>query len=118
MPHMTVDELADVLHERLRRMGCSRVILLGSEAEMTPGGLRTALAKRGIQVLVPPEGVRNWIVSLAHGSKGETPNDEIDRLRVLLEDGVEHGVEAIVSTSEAMGRVVDACGLSVRTLTT
>lgn len=118
MPHMTVDELADVLHERLRRMGCSRVILLGSEAEMTPGGLRTALAKRGIQVLVPPEGVRSWIASLARDSEGDVPNDEVARLRVLLEDGVEHGVEAIVCTSEAMCHVVDVCGLSVRTLTT
>lgn len=114
MPQLPDDYLADVLRVDLGQMGCSRVILLGSEADMASGGLRTALAKWGLLVLVPPEESRVWIASLAVDD--EASRSDVERLRLLLEEGVEHGVGAVVATSEALGRVVRACGLPVPTL--
>ena len=116
MPQPPVDYLADALRVDLDEMGCSRVILLGSQTDMADGGLRTALARRGKLVLVPPESTRAWIASLANMDDGELPHDQTERLRLLLEDGAEHGVQAIVTTSERLGSIVRSCGLSIPTL--
>lgn len=116
MSPLPADYLADVLRVDLNEMGCSRVILLGSQADMAPDGLRMALARCGKQVLVPPEGARDWIAALASAPDGTLPHDETDRLRLLLEDGAEHGVEAIVATSEALARIVRSCELPIPTL--
>ena len=116
MPAVPLDYQADVLRLDLQKMGCSRIILLGEEAQMTSGGLRTALAKWGLQVLVPPEVERTWIAGLADKRVAGTDTADVSRLRALLAHGVEHGVEAIVVTSKQLAAVVDACGLPVPTL--
>lgn len=46
------DYLVDVLRIDLAALGCSRVILLGSEEEMAGEGLRVGLVRWGVQVLV------------------------------------------------------------------
>lgn len=116
MTSLPVDYLADVLRVDLGHRGCARVILLGTEDAMTPGGLRSALARWGLQVLVPPEAMRGWISSLATIPADDLSSVDVDRLRLLLEDGAEHGVQAIVCTSESLGCIVDACALAVPTV--
>lgn len=126
MSTISLDHVADVLRHDLLNMGCSRVILLGSEKDMAPGGLRTALAKRGLQVLVPPEGTRAWIAGLSRcpDESGErtacgdarVSQEEIDQLRALLLDGAEHGVQAIVATSQPLADCVRACELPIPTI--
>ena len=116
MPAVPPDYQADILRVDLRKMGCTRIILLGRETEMASGGLRTALAKWGLQVLVPPEGERPWIAGLASRQNDDMDPTDVDRLRTLLAHGVEHGVGAIVVTSGQLAAVVDACRLSVPTL--
>ena len=116
MPVVPPDYQADILRVDLRKMGCTRIILLGRETEMASGGLRTALAKWGLQVLVPPEGERPWIAGLASRQNDDMDPTDVDRLRTLLAHGVEHGVGAIVVTSGQLAAVVDACRLSVPTL--
>ncbi len=116
MASLPLDYMADILRVDLRHMGCSRIILLGGEESMTSGGLRTALAKWGLQVFVPPEAERAWIASLAATPPDDSATADVDRLRALLADGVEHGVEAIVATSDRLAALVNACELSVPTL--
>lgn len=113
MPAIPLDYQADILRVDLQKMRCSRIILLGEEAHMASGGLRTALAKWGLLVLVPPEQERPWIANLAYKQADGVDQANVDRLRELLEHGIEHGVEAIVVTSEELAEVVDACRLSV-----
>ena len=117
MPAIPLDYQADVLRVDLRKMGCTRIILLGNEAHMASGGLRTALAKWGLQVFVPPEGKRTWIASLADTPVEVADSADVDRLRTLLADGIDHGVEAIVAVSKQLAAVVEACELPVPTLT-
>jgi len=114
MPLLPVDYLVDILRIDLAHMGCSRVILLGSADEMESGGLRTGLARWGFTVLVPPQGARAWIADLARES--DVAGESVDRLRTLLADGLEHGVEAIVTTSKTLASYVLACGIAVPTL--
>ena len=83
MTAMPVDYQADVLRVDLAHEGYSRVILLGTEAEMAPGGLRTALAKWGVQVLIPPEAERPWISSLSDSSGPYALSEDIARLLSL-----------------------------------
>ncbi len=116
MPAIPLDYQADILRVDLRKMGCTRIILLGQETEMASGGLRTSLAKWGLQVLVPPEGERPWIAGLADRQADGADSADVDRLRALLTHGVEHGVGAIVVTSEQLAAAVDACRLPVPTL--
>ena len=116
MPSIPLDYQADILRVDLRKMGCTRIILLGEEAHMASGGLRTALAKWGLAALVPPEGERPWIAGLAGDQADAADPTDVERLRTLLAHGVEHGVGAIVVTSERLASTVDACGLSVPTL--
>ena len=111
-----LDYQADILRVDLRKMGCKRIILLGQEADMASGGLRTALAKWGLQVLVPPEGERPWIAGLADGQAAGVNPTDVGRLRTLLAHGIEHGVEAIVVTSDQHAMAVDACKLPVPAL--
>ena len=116
MPSLPLDFQADVLRVDLQHMGCSRVILLGSEASMASGGLRTALAKWGLQVFVPPETERAWIAGLAAAPPNNAATTSIARLQALLADGVEHGVQAIVATNDRLASMVQACDLPVPTL--
>ena len=116
MPQLPIECLVDALRIDLSHMGCRRVALLGGEREMAADGLRVALARWGFQVLVPPEGERAWIASLSSASIEDPPTVEIRRLTALLADGVEHGVDAIVTTDKGLARVVEACQLGVPTL--
>ena len=116
MPAIPLDYQADILRVDLQKMGCSRIILLGEEAHMASGGLRTALAKWGLLVLAPPEGERAWIAALAGRRAAGRDVADVGRLRTLLSHGIEHGVEAIVVASEPLTAVVDACELPVPTL--
>lgn len=112
--HVPHDYLVDVLRIDLAGMGCSRVILLGSERDMGEPALKVGLARWGVQVLVPPAGEQAWVASLAEPD-GFTA-DKLSRLSLMLADGVEHGVEAIVVTDESLALSVRLCGLDVPVL--
>ena len=118
MPVMPPDYMADVLRIDLAHLGCSRIILLGAAEEMASGGLRTALARWGLQVLIPPEDERAWISELCEQVQGDIsiPGEDVDRMRALLADGMEHGVEAIVTTNARLAEYVRACDLGVPTV--
>lgn len=116
MTDVSMDYQADVLRVDLQKMGCTRIILLGNEAHMASGGLRTLLAKWGLQVLVPPEGERAWIAEVVDEQADGVDPAIVRRLQALLSHGIEHRVEAIVVTSEQLAKVVDACRLPVPTL--
>mgnify|MGYP002626816616 CR=1 FL=1 len=113
MPTLPTDYLVDVLRVDLARLGCSRVILLGSAAEMERGGLRTDLARWGFQVLVPPQSERVWIWALERDAGGGLSRAGVHRLGTLLHDGMEHGVEAIVATNSTVADYVRECELAV-----
>lgn len=116
MPQLPTECLVDALRIDLSHMGCRRVALMGSEREMAADGLRVALARWGFQVLVPPEGERAWIAGLSSAAVEDLPPVEMQRLTALLADGIEHGVDAIVTTDKDLARVVEACQLGVPTL--
>ena len=116
MAGLPTEYLVDALRVDLACMGCRRVVLLGSEREMGTADLKVELARWGVQVLVPPEGERAWIASLSSAGDDGLPPVELRRLAALLADGIEHGVEAVVTTGEGLARMVDACGLGIPTL--
>lgn len=116
VPTIPVDYQADVLRIDLAHEGHTRVILLGDEADMAPGGLRTALARWGVQVLIPPESERAWIASLGETLSPTASDEDVAHLRALLADGVEHGVKAIVCANERLADAVRACDLAVPTV--
>lgn len=112
--HMPYDYMVDVLRVDLAGMGCSRVILLGDERDMGEPALKVGLARWGVQVLTPPAVEQVWIAGLAEGHGAA--RDRLDRLSTMLADGIEHGVEAIVATTERMAEVVRLSGVDVPVL--
>lgn len=117
MADLPLECLVDALRIDLACMDCHRVALLGSERDMGAEGLRVGLARWGVAVLVPPEGARAWIAGLLSLHIEELPSADLQRLATLLADGVEHGVDAIVTTDKGLAKVVEACHLGVPTLT-
>lgn len=116
MADLPLECLVDALRIDLARMGCHRVALLGSERDMGAEGLKVGLARWGVAVLVPPEDARAWIAVLSTVTIEDIPPAEVQRLTTLLTDGVEHGVDAIVTTDKGLAQVVEACHLGVPTL--
>ena len=117
---LPIDYVADVLRVDLAHMGCSRIVLLGSEEDMG-GELKTCLARWRLQVMTPPKQERAWIAELVLGRKScdqrvDAHDGRMERLRTLLADGVEHGAQAIVVTNEETAGIVRACGPGVPTL--
>lgn len=113
MADLPTEWLVDALRIDLAHMGCHRVVLLGSEHDMGAEGLKVGLARWGIAVLAPPEDTRAWIAGLSSVPVEDLPSTEIQRLASLLADGVEHGVDAIVTTDKGLVQVVEACRLGI-----
>ncbi len=106
----TYDHIVEALRDDLAKRGHVRVILLGTERDMSVPDLRIGLARWGLQVLVPPAGERAWIAGLA---AAEASADDVARLSALLADGIEHGVEALVVTEPILAELVRRCGCGV-----
>lgn len=90
--------------ESIAQRGWRRVILLGDDLVDGPYTLKACLAQAGIVVLSPGPKDRAWLQGLAHEStQGEGRERLLGQLRALLNEGMEHGVEALVATDATLG---------------
>lgn len=89
---------AEVVRRAVLEAGCKRVILLGNDAQMRLSLLKLLLVKSGVMVLTPGERDRRWLDQLIEGelSQGEVRNETVDRFVAMVNDGAEHGVDALV----------------------
>ena len=100
--------LADILG-KLRRSGIRRAILLSSPEDESIAYLRTKLAKTGMLVMEPPTGQRAWLGKLAKQEQVEEA--DVTALKSLLEDGLEHGIDALLVADAGLIDAVEACDL-------
>ena len=101
--------LDDTLAE-LRRSGIRRAILLSSPAD-DAAALRTRLAKTGMLVMEPPVDRRPWLGELAQ--RRQLEEADLKALKALLEEGIEHGVDALLVADAGLLAPVEACELAV-----
>ena len=92
----------------LERQGIGRVVLLGTAEQMTSPAIRKPLAASGILVLVPPAQARGRIEALCNEQSPDAA-----WLKDMLEDGIEHGAEAIVVAHAPLVSLLRSLHLSV-----
>lgn len=92
----TVQDILAVVLER----GFKRIILLGTEEQMTAPTYRKPLAASGVLVMVPGAADRACL------------NDDA-KLKETLAHGLEHGVDALVVLDSELARAVERLNLSV-----
>lgn len=97
---MTAHELLvmDVVRDRVHVLGCRRVVLLGDSPASDVARIRSILVGAGLVVLTPGEQDRAWLAQLCREAEGREglPREAVERFARMLDDGVEHGVDAIV----------------------
>lgn len=107
-----------MLCDEVRLHGWKRVILLGDDAHEGPYSLKACLAQSGVMVFVPGPHDRSWLQSLSELMReGKLPHAvSFERMKALLADGMEHGVDALVVTDAALLTLVRSLALDVQLL--
>ena len=106
-----LDEYLDALAGELGRIGAKRVILLGEEDARREEELKFGLARRRLMVLTPPAAAREWIFALAEraaSAEGAAVQD-LEQFAQIMQDGLEHGVDALLVAHESFDHLLDVC---------
>ena len=94
--------------EQVADRGWRRVILLGEDWVQGPFTLKACLAQAGVLVLSPGPADRAWLALLAEEARAGYKVDDgsLERLTTLLGDGLEHGVDGLVTTDPVFASLV------------
>lgn len=102
---------AKLLYEMLAARGFRRVVLLGTGDDLA-GGLKTQVARRGLQVLTPPtEGctLLERLMAKPNGAdEAEPRKEDRESFKALMSDGLEHGVDAVAVLRQELMPIIGA----------
>lgn len=106
------------LAAELKGRGAKRVILFGGADDERLGAFKMGLARRGIMVITPPAAAQRWIAALARqaAEDGQVPAADAERFSALVQDGLEHGVDALVLLREGYAQLLEQCGVEAALL--
>lgn len=104
--------------DEAQRRKWKRIILLGDDAREGPYSLKACLAQSGVMVFVPGPQDRSWLQGLsALMREGASPDAaSLERMKALLADGMEHGVDALIVTDPALLTLARSLALGTQLL--
>ena len=104
---------AEICRE-VRGHGWRRVILLGEDLRDGPYSLKACMAQAGVLVLSPGAADRDWLRGIAAG--GAADDAARSRFCAMLADGMEHGVQAVLSTDALLAGLAEGSGVGAPVL--
>ena len=107
--------MVDAVQDELLRRSYKRVMLLGTVPAMRDTFFKGQLAKAGLLVLAPGGALRTWIgaVIIDELARGAVQEETVSRFARLVEDGAEHGVDAIIVGCPELQLLVDRLELGI-----
>ena len=107
--------VVEATRDKLRRKGHKRVMLLGTVPAMRDAFFKGLLAKAGMLVLAPGGADRAWLGKVISNelTRGVASEETAARFTRLVEDGAEHGVDAIVLGCPELRLLTDRLSLDI-----
>ena len=102
-------EVSELVRREVIDRGFGRVAVLGYPDDMCDPWLRRPLAASGVLVMVPGVSDRAWIGEALDelGGARELSAARRHQLSTLLSHAMEHGVQAVIVSHEALAAVLD-----------
>lgn len=107
--------IVEATRDELLRKGYKRVMLLGTVPVMRDAFFKGPLAKAGLLVLAPGGADRAWVGEIISDelTKGLVHDQTALRFAHMVEDGAEHGVDAIVLACPQLRLLTDRLSLDI-----